>query len=87
MPIRLFGSSLSHLVSSQIESKLSLLLDDEVSRKKRELNTAVDSIYEKVGVTRLPGQAPLWPSNDTTEGVNGETVSFFSEITLECGLL
>ena len=48
-PVRLLGISLSQLVNSEMEGQLSLFLEDQVSKKKRELNTALDSIHEKFG--------------------------------------
>jgi DNA polymerase-4 len=47
-PVRLLGISMSQLVNTEIEGQLSLFLEEEVS-KKRELNTALDSICEKFG--------------------------------------
>jgi len=48
-PVRLLGISMSQLVSAEMEGQLSLFLEDQVSKKKRELNTALDSIHEKFG--------------------------------------
>ncbi len=47
-PVRLLGISLSQLVNSKMEGQLSLFLEDRAS-KRRELNTAMDSICEKFG--------------------------------------
>ncbi|MBN2034554.1 MAG: DNA polymerase IV [Deltaproteobacteria bacterium] len=48
-PVRLLGISLSQLVNAGMEGQLSLFLEDEASKKKKGLNTALDSIYEKFG--------------------------------------
>ena len=48
-PVRLLGVSLSQLVDAGAEPQLSLFLDDAVSKKKRELNAALDSISDKFG--------------------------------------
>jgi DNA polymerase IV len=48
-PVRLLGISLSHLVNAEMEGQLSLFLEDQASRRRRELNTALDSIHEKFG--------------------------------------
>ena len=48
-PVRLLGISMSLLVSAEMEGQLALFLEDEGSKKKRELNTALDSICEKFG--------------------------------------
>jgi len=48
-PVRLLGISMSQLVSAEMEGQLALFLEDEASKKKRELNTALDSIHEKFG--------------------------------------
>jgi len=48
-PVRLLGISLSHLVGGEMEGQLSLFLEDQTSRRRRELNTALDSIHEKFG--------------------------------------
>jgi DNA polymerase IV len=48
-PVRLLGISLSQLVRSEMEGQLSLFLEDQASRKRRDLNTALDSIHEKFG--------------------------------------
>lgn len=48
-PVRLLGISLSQLVNAGMEGQLCLFLEGEASKKKRELNTAVDSICEKFG--------------------------------------
>jgi DNA polymerase-4 len=47
-PVRLLGISLSQFVSTEMEGQLSLFLENRAS-KKRELNTALDSICEKFG--------------------------------------
>jgi DNA polymerase IV len=48
-PVRLLGISMSQLVNAEMEGQLSLFLEDEASRKKRKLNTALDSICGKFG--------------------------------------
>jgi DNA polymerase IV len=48
-PVRLLGISLSQFVNAEMEGQLCLFLEDEASKKKRELNTALDSIHEKFG--------------------------------------
>jgi DNA polymerase IV len=48
-PVRLLGISLSQFVNVEMEDQLCLFLEDEASKKKRELNTALDSIHEKFG--------------------------------------
>jgi DNA polymerase-4 len=55
-PIRLLGISLSHLNFSGMGTQLSLFDQDRSSQKRRRLNTALDSLYEKFGdQSILPG--------------------------------
>lgn len=48
-PIRLLGVSVSQLNHSDAEEQLSLFHKDEASEKRKELNTAVDSLSERFG--------------------------------------
>jgi DNA polymerase-4 len=55
-PIRLLGISLSHLNFLGMGTQLSLFDQDRSSQKRRRLNTALDSLYEKFGdQSVLPG--------------------------------
>jgi DNA polymerase-4 len=55
-PIRLLGISLSHLNFSGMGTQLSLFDQDRISQKRRRLNSALDSLYEKFGdQSILPG--------------------------------
>ncbi len=57
-PIRLLGISLSQFAGAGNRGQLSLFLEDEASRKRRELNTALDSISDKFG-DRIIGPCTL----------------------------
>jgi DNA polymerase IV len=48
-PVRLLGICLSRLAAGEMEGQLSLFGGDESSKKKRTLNTALDSICSKFG--------------------------------------
>jgi len=48
-PVRLLGISLSQLSFINVAEQLSLFSDDQLSRKRKELNTALDSIADKHG--------------------------------------
>jgi len=55
-PIRLLGVSLSHLELPWKEEQLSLFQREDASRKRRDLNRALDSVSEKHGDTSVrPG--------------------------------
>ncbi|HDZ90169.1 MAG TPA: DNA polymerase IV [Deltaproteobacteria bacterium] len=59
-PIRLLGISLSGLTPPGQAKQLSLFSRDEQRRKRRDLNTALDSIYERFGEKSI-GPATLIP--------------------------
>jgi DNA polymerase-4 len=48
-PVRLIGVSLSQLISPEKETQLLLFGHDRASLRRKELNTALDSIYDKFG--------------------------------------
>jgi DNA polymerase IV len=48
-PVRLLGVSVSQLLDERTQSQFPLFPEDEASRKKRRLNTALDSISDKFG--------------------------------------
>jgi DNA polymerase-4 len=48
-PLRLLGISLSQLILTGKESQLSLFDQDGVAPKRKDLNTALDAVYEKHG--------------------------------------
>jgi DNA polymerase-4 len=48
-PVRLLGISLSQLSNLGLEEQLSLFNHDVTSKKRKDLNTALDSLYERLG--------------------------------------
>ena len=55
-PVRLLGISLSHLEPNDPKNQLTLFDQKATSQKRKDLNTALDSLYEKHGETSVrPG--------------------------------
>ena len=48
-PVRLLGISISNLSFDDAETQLALFTQDTASQKRRDLNVALDSLYEKHG--------------------------------------
>ena len=48
-PVRLLGISLSQLHRADAEGQLSLFHEDAADQKRKDLHTALDSLYDKFG--------------------------------------
>lgn len=72
-PVRLLGISLSHLSHTGSEGQLSLFERDSSDKKKKDLNTALDSLYDKFGEKSIRPGTLIHQNEDKKETLSPET--------------